>query len=742
MRSLAIGILISLATAQSAIAGTDAAPDRTLAGLARWGLDLGGPGVASVALRLASGSEATGRLSPSGQQIGGHGAGRFVASRYDLTGSIDRIATASITLTSYPAQQVTVAALDYDGPALAARDAIAVRMHLPGFSRGMALHRQGPGSAAPVWASDYRSLPPDNLMLLWERTHRIEYQLLAPLAGGGLVGSVGVRGYEFGVTMSAGAITLGRHVPLFVFATGMSPYQLTRKAYQIAFRDAGFRGRLRWEKGYPDAFTSLGWSSAPAYPDVTEADVLDAARSFQARRLSLGFVLVEDGWLTVRDRRLAGFEAQPARFPDGLSGLVRKLRTVFGVRDVGVWHPLAGYRDGVEPRSGIGKAHALLAANHGAYLPDPQGDAAFFDDWYSRLGRDGVDFVKVGDQAGLAAFTSGVMPLFDAGQGELGNLEMAAVRHFGRLGGVNMLCSGDLALEAAYNWRHADLARVSEPLRPGALEEVKDRIMQDAFGSYWLSNFAYPDYGGFRSAAADARYEAIARAISGGPAYTADFPGFENVPLLHSLTLADGTVLRVDAPGLPARGSLLSDPAVTAAPLLVWSQVRRPGEICGMVAAFNVDKGLWREDGVVKPADVDPLAPLPQLTRFAVYDANARTVFEAKGPAAEIKFWLPEIGADLFTIAPLSSGTACLGLLDKLVGPAAIVAVTRQVGGIAATLMQKGDVGFYLQNPPAAVMVEGNQLPAAAYRYGDHLLVIPEASFGQLSGPVHVRVNF
>ncbi len=743
MRSLAIPIVLaSLTTAQGAFAGANAAPDRTLAGLARGGLTLGGPGVASVALHLASGHEATGSLSPAGHQSGGQGAGMFVASRYDLIGAIDRIATASLTLTSYPAEQVTVASLDYDGPALAARDAIAVRMHLPGFARGMAIHRLAPGSAAPVWTSDYRSLPPDNLMLVWERTHRIEYQLLAPLAGGGLVGSVGVRGYEFGITMSAGAVTLGHHVPLFVFATALSPYQLTRKAYQIAFRDAGFYGRLRWEKGYPDAFTRLGWSSAPAYSDVTEADVLDAARAFRSRGLPLGFVLLGDGWLTVQDRRLAGFGAALSRFPDGLPGLVRKLRMGLGVRDVGVWHPLAGYRDGVDSRSAIGKAHALLAAAHGAYLPDPQGDADFFADWYTQLGRGGVDFVKVGDQAGLAAFTSGVMPLFDAGQGELRNLETAAVGHFGRLGGVNLLCSGDLALEAAYNWHYADLARASEPLGPQGSDGVKDRIMQDVFDSYWLSNFAYPDYGSFRSAAPESRFEAIAHAISGGPAYTSDIPGTENVPLLRSLTLADGTVLRVDDPGLPARDSLLSDPAVTAAPLLVWSQVRRPGQICGMVAAFNVDKGLWREDGAVKPADVDPMAPFPQLARFAVYDANARTVQEVTGPASKVKFWLPEIGADMFTIAPISAGTACLGLLDKLVGPAAIVAVSHPAGGIAATLLQAGDVGFYLQTPPAAVRVAGTQLPETAYGYDDHLLVIPAAAFKNVSGPVRVRVNF
>ncbi len=514
MRRLATAIaLLSLATAQSALASPDGAPDRTLDGLARWGLDLGGPGAASVALHLASGRELTGSLGPAGNQTGGQGAGMFVASRYDLTGPVDRIATASLTLTSYPAQQVTVAALDYDGPALAARDAIALRLHLPGYSRGMAIHPVAPGYAAPIWASDYRSLPSSNLMLLWQRSHRVEYQLLAPLAGGGMVGSVGVRGYRFGVTMSADATTLGRHVPLFVFATGLSPYQLARKAYRIAFRDAGFHGRLRWEKGYPDAFTRLGWSSAPAYADVTAADAVDAARSFRSRGLPLGFVLLDDGWLTVNDGRLAGFEASRSRFPGGLPGLVRKLRIALKVRDVGVWHPLAGYLNGVDPRSAIGKAHSLLAANHGAYLPDPQGDANFFDAWYTLLGREGVDFVKVDDQGDLASLTSGVMPLFDAGQGELRNLEAAAVRHFGRLGGVNMLCGGGLALEAAYNWHYADLARVSEPLRPGTAETAKDRILQDVFDSYWLSSFAYPDYGSFRSAAPESRYEAIAHAI-------------------------------------------------------------------------------------------------------------------------------------------------------------------------------------------------------------------------------------
>lgn len=738
MRPLALCTLLVCALAAPARAY--APPERMRADLARDGLQIGGGG-AAVEIRLASGHALAGNLSSAGSEAGGQGQQMFTSARYDVSLTPD-LATASITITRYPVQGVAIADLDYDGPPIAAHRGITVRLSLPGFARGMAIHRYLPYWTTPVWASDYHGLPADDVMLLWQRAHRVEYDMLAPLAGSGMVGSIGVRDYAFGVTMSGHAVDLVHHVPLFVFASAFSPYELTHRAYATAFAAEHYYGRLRDQKGYPDALTRLGWCSWNAfYRDVTEAKILAAARSFCASGVPLGFVLIDDGWSTVRGDRLAGFGADRKRFPDGLAGTVRKLETMFHIRDVGVWHALEGYWKGVDPESPIGKAHPLLAGDGGTYIPDPQGDEAFYDDWYRSLARSGIDLVKVDNQGGLGSFTDGVMPIFEAGEGEQRNLQAAAVRHFGRDHAVNVLNCMDLSLEDVYNWHDSNVARTSNDYDPDDPLTAKDHVLESVYNSYWVSNFAYPDYDMFQSDRQDAYYQAVARAISGGPVYTADVPGEENAPLVDKLALADGTLLRVDQPGMPTRDCLLDDPAMSDHPLLVWSQVRRPGQVCGIVAAFNADKALSREDGTVEPSEVDTFAPAPQLARFAVYDAVAGKVTVVTGPEGAVPFWLPEYGADLFTIAPLSGQMACLGLLDKLVGPAAIVRVDHVGTAMVATLAQKGRAGFYCQQAPRVVKIEGKAIPQVAYTYRDGLLSIPEASFGELSGPVTVTVD-
>ena len=101
---------------------------------------------------------------------------------------------------------------------------------------------------------------------------------------------------------------------------------------------------------------------------------------------------------------------------------------------------------------------------------------------------------------------------------------------------------------------------------------------------------------------------------------------------------------------------------------------------------------------------------------------------------------LGEGGYDFFTIVPVEGGAAVFGLLDKYVGPAAVVGVSRGGQRLKVQLAEGGDFGAWLERAPARVEVDGRALPASAYSYADGLLRVPRASFGERAGAREVVI--
>jgi len=160
------------------------------------------------------------------------------------------------------------------------------------------------------------------------------------------------------------------------------------------------------------------------------------------KQIPLGFVLVDDGWLSVRNDKLTAFNADAQKFPHDLSGLARALREQYRIPHVGVWHTFQGYWSGVEADSEIGRAHQLFQGLGGKALPDPRDGRgeSFYRDWYSRLKEWGYDFVKVDGQGNNIKFTDGLMPLFASGGGTHHPGLMAALgRRLGELPGGHPL---------------------------------------------------------------------------------------------------------------------------------------------------------------------------------------------------------------------------------------------------------------------------------------------------------------
>jgi hypothetical protein len=714
-----------------------------------------GPGlvltVMRVRLRLADGASVSGELEGAGKDTGSDAAGPFGRQRFRLKpgGDARGMKSAALEVRRYERSGALVAWLEYDGPALAPREGVQLVASLDRFARGMATKRFKIYWTAPVFFSDYRFLGPANQLVLWRQTEGPDYHLLVPLAGGGMLGEVGVSEIEwrpeFRVTASSyDPKHAPRRVPLFAYVAGRDPYQLPREAYETAFAATEQYGRLRWQKPYPEVFRRLGWCSWNAYgQDVTADKVVASVRSLREKNIPLGFVLVDDGWLSVREQKLTAFEADAAKFPGGMAALARRLREEYRVPHVGVWHTFQGYWNGVADGSELAREYRMFKGLEGKLLPDPREGRgeSFYADWFRKLKGWGYDFVKVDGQGNNVKFTDGLMPLFDSGGGSHRNLQTAAGKFFAGVqgeDGLGLINCMEMSLENAYNWRTSNVARNSDDYQPELKHNPKDHVFQNAYNAFWLANFAYPDWDMFQSHDEAAEFHAVARAASGGPVYFTDEPGKERPEILKRLALSDGRLLMADEPAQVTRDMLLSDPSIEPAPLKVFARVTRPGLSAGVVAAFHVNKTAPRVEGSLHLTDPEWTGAPP--ARVAVYrsDGGRVVLLDAKG--SSVYFGLADGGSELFTLAPIEGGLAVFGLLDKYLSPAAVVSVTRGGAGAVVRLREAGDFGAWLARAPTRVEVDGRTLTPSSYSYDARLLRIPRATFGTREGEREVRI--
>ena len=703
-------------------------------------------------LRLKDGAAVSGELEAPAQDAGSDAAGPFERQRFRLkpVGDARGVKGATLEVRRYRNSGVLVAWLDYEGPALAPREGVQLVSSLDRFARGMATKRFKIYWTAPVFFSDYRLLGPANQLMLWRQTEGQDYHLLVPLAGGGMLGEVGVSEIEwrpeFRVTASSYDPELApRRFPLFAYAAGRDPYRLPREVYETAFAATGQYGRLRWQKPYPEVFRSLGWCSWNAYgQEVTADKIVQSVRSMREKQIPLGFVLVDDGWLSVRDQKLTAFDGAGTKFPGGMGALARRLREEHKVPHVGVWHTLQGYWNGVADGSALAREYRMFKGLEGKLLPDPREGRGekFYEDWFRLLKGWGYDFVKVDGQGNNVKFTDGLMPLFDSGGGSHRNLQTAAAKFFGDGSqggaGLGLINCMEMSLENVYNWHASNVARSSDDYQPELKHNPKDHVYQNAYNAYWIANFAYPDWDMFQSHDEAAEYHAAARAVSGGPVYFTDEPGKERPEILKRLALSDGRLLRPDEPGQVTRDLLLNDPSIERVPLKVFARVTRPGLSAGVVAAFNVNKTVFGVSGGLRAEDVEWGSKHPQNVAAYRRGDGRVTVFPIKPPA--LYFDLGENGFDLFTLAAVEGDVAVFGLLDKYLSPAAVVSVTRGAGGTAVRLAEAGDFGAWVWRAPSRIEVDGRPLTRSSYSYAGGLLRIPRASFGERGGEREVRI--
>lgn len=508
-------------------------------------------------------------------------------------------------------------------------------------------------------------------------------------------------------------------------AAGRDPYELVEQSAKVVSDRLG-TGRLRREKTLPDFVDQFGWCTWDAfYHAVSAAKVLEGLRSFHRGGVTPRFVILDDGWQDYRQMktgecRLVSVRANRRRFPGGLRPVVRTAKSEFGVRQFLVWHAINGYWGGVDGsrlrgykvRDAVRSfGRELLRncpwANQMGWgmlvgLVPGRKAGAFFKDYHRGLAADGVDGVKVDNQAVLECLAVGEGGRVALIQAYRRALERSVVRHFhGRL--INcMSCN----TESFYMARESALMRTSTDFWPRLPDRHGLHVYTNALVGVWFGQFIQPDWDMFWSRHDWGEYHAAARAVSGGPVYVSDRPGHQNFSVLRKLVLSDGTVPRCTDVGRLTADCIFAD--VTREPVLL--KVFNFNGRAAVLGVFNAQYHAKADErvtvkGAVSPSDVPGL----EGERFAVYAHGARElrVLRRKEQWA---VELAERGWEIFTIAPVEHGVAVVGLVDKYNSGGTVSAPLWE--GVNRALVNVRDGGMLLlwsARAPQSVSVEGQR---------------------------------
>ena len=501
------------------------------------------------------------------------------------------------------------------------------------------------------------------------------------------------------------------------------PIALTARAAAAVQAQLG-SGRLRRDKPAPALVGEFGWCTWDAfYHDVSHDRVREGLASLRAAGIRPRFLILDDGWQSTGPvgtppigQRLTAFAAN-AKFPGDLAPTVRMAKAEFGVASVLVWHAFQGYWAGVDggalPGYGVrdqvrvpSQVHATLESEempgvrgwwgrHACGIVAADHIHRFYHDYHRHLRAQGVDGVKVDNQATQEAHARGEGGRVQAMRRCHEALEGSVQVHFhGRL--INCM---SLSTDMLYQCPASTVTRTSTDFWPNRPKTHGLHLVTNAYVAHWFGEFVHPDWDMFQSGHAAGAFHAAGRAVSGGPVYLSDKPGAHGPDIVRRVALADGTVPTCVGIGRPTADILYRDP--TRDPVLLTVANTTPAG--GLVGAFNCRYHEQAADQTILAADVRADA-VPGLagSRFAVFSALTGTVaIRDRDQVYAVR--LPELGWEMLTFVQVEDGIAVIGL-DHLLNPGGSLAeIRRRPDAVEVDVRDAGTLLAWSERPLRAV---------------------------------------
>ena len=590
---------------------------------------------------------------------------------------------------------------------------------IPQFKQGVAIWRYKPWNS---WTKPMKISAPGQLeawdvqFFYWQYADGL-YGAAIPLSGNGYRTTLGSSHGKFGCKAVSYFDNTNRDtVPMLAVGFGTDPYKLFEQLYQSGLKMMGKGENLRKNKTYPKPLEYLGWctwNSSEMGKNLSDQFLLDAAKSFNDKKIPLGFLIIDDGWSDNNPafNNLKEFTPKSDKFPNGFKKTIETLKSQNGIRYVGAWHAFNCYWAGVDKNSTVGKQYekslfkwiqkSPIGNDPGKETsmisPFDGGLAKFYDQWHTYMKSQGIDFVKVDNQLMVEQMSPGNFPIWDLAAAMHHQLDISVKKHFD---GTIINCM-DMTNDAFYNFGSTAVARTVEDYFPYEKDETFNmqkgnapaHITQAVYNALYFQQMVWPDYDMFESYNPNVKVHIVGGAISGGPVYLTDKIGEQNTKEIMSLIYSDGKILRADVPGKVTEDCLFN--VQDAKPLKVFSFANGTG----LLAVIN-PADAHEVKGSFKVSNVKGL----QGDKFIVYEHYAKTI-EIAQREQEIPLVLKKFGSAYYNIIPIKNGVAVVGLLNKLNAHKAVTELKSTASQVDFTLYEGGDVLIYSAKKPKSISV-------------------------------------
>lgn len=483
---------------------------------------------------------------------------------------------------------------------------------------------------------------------------------------------------------------------VFVLSECEKPYDAIEAAGRMAAAQAKIL--TRQAKKLPEMFEYLGWCSWDAfYTDINGEKVRQKAGELEKKQVPVRWLLLDDGWLSVRENRLYDLAPEKAKFPEGFRMLTEQLKAIGQISWTGVWHALGGYWGGIEPgsRAALEEAKHLYETRSGKLLPAPQAEAGygFYRDWYEYLRNQGIDFVKVDGQSAIKNYYANDIPVCQAARETHRALEGAAAAY---MNGNLINCMG-MGMENIMGRQGSALSRNSDDFVPDDPDGFAEHLIQNAYNAPYHDIFYYCDWDMYWTFHPDAQKHAVLRAVSGGPVYFSDRIGDTDRDAVMPLVYHDGHILRMDRAAKPSPDCLFGDPRREGAVKLTnLADCGIEGLKGGAVAVYNLTGKEVQTR--VQSSDIHDLP----AGEYFCYDRMRMKKAEDLG-----RIVLEKGGFSLYLFVPLKERTAVLGLTQKFISFHALEEVKHLDSGFLALVREAGEFAFYTEKRVKRILVNG-----------------------------------
>ncbi|MEO0473020.1 MAG: Sip1-related alpha-galactosidase [Bacteroidota bacterium] len=601
---------------------------------------------------------------------------------------------------------------------------------IPDFQHGVTLWRYKPWNAwtRPILIRQPGEMQDWDVQFFYWQYEDGLYGSAMPLSGHGYRTTLGQSNGRFGAkSLSYGPPELNQDtIPQMLIGFGNDPYALFKQLFEAGLTEMGKPENAIGKKIYPGKMDYIGWCTWNASENgrlLTEDFVIESVKTFTDHDFPLGWVIIDDGWFDHEGRKLNSFRPDTVKFPNGFTSLNKRLREECGLKEVGIWHTLNGYWNGINVRSELGKHYQdelfswqtkpwsqdvrNKSKTYHFIKPESRELLNFYREMHRNFKDQGFSFLKVDNQLVPEQMAPKNYPVFTLSEKMHEALYKSADEYFD---GVVINCM-DMTADAYLNFGSSAIARAVEDYFPVEDNGVGYQLpygnaavhlVMAFYNSIYFQQMVYPDLDMFESHNPDGDFHAVARAINNGPVYVTDKPGEQNFDLLNRLCYSDGRLIRPERALTPTVDCLFQIQAAKA--FKAFSTIGSTG----LLGVWNVaDADVVY--GQISADDIHGLAG----DDFIIYEYFSKKQWKVKrSDLLDVK--LSRMEVKLFFIMPVQSDAAALGLLDKYNAPGTVRDVKISEGRMQATLKDHGTYGAIIPTSPQWVKVDG-QLRQSTY---------------------------